>query len=225
MTTAISSSVQTEMNAKAVTLSETMKQLTVTDEESYRYAGEVQRGGKALKQQVVEFFEPHKKRAHEAWKALCADCNALTEPLDAGISHAQRIMGAWKAELEKQRAVELAAAKAKAEAEARAANQAVAEVENDLFISEAETEEKIAAIQESAAAKVAAAVAEVNAIVPKVEGQVSRANWKFEIVDVKLLPREYLVADEKAIGAMVRARKGETNIPGVRVYPDYKVSV
>ena len=212
------------MAEQSNTLAATMKQLTVSDEDSYRYAGEVQRSAKALKQQVVDFFEPHKKRAHEAWKALCSDCNTLTEPLDGGITHVQRTMGAYKAELEKQRAVELAAAKAKAEEEARAANQAIAEAEADVFTPEEEVEQNVRAIQEDAAAKIAAAASAVNAIVPKVDGQVSRANWKFEIIDAKLLPREYLVPDEKAIGAMVRARKGDTAIPGVRVYPEYKVS-
>ena len=101
----------------------------------------------------------------------------------------------------------------------------MAAIEHDPFLDNEEAVDAIRVVQEQAAAKMAAAVAEVNAIVPKVEGQVSRANWKFEITDATLLPRDYLMPDEKTIGAMVRARKGETVIPGVRVYPDFKVTV
>lgn len=44
------------------------------------------------------------------------------------------------------------------------------------------------------------------------------ASWDFEIVDVKLLPREYLIPDEKAIRGVVKSLGGEAAIPGVRVF-------
>jgi hypothetical protein len=45
-----------------------------------------------------------------------------------------------------------------------------------------------------------------------------RENWKFRVTNEKLIPREYLKADEIKIGGVVRALKGSTNIPGVEVY-------
>ncbi len=53
---------------------------------------------------------------------------------------------------------------------------------------------------------------------PKVKGVSKRKVWKFEVTDVSELPPEYLIANEKAIGGVVRALKDKTNIPGVRVY-------
>jgi len=54
---------------------------------------------------------------------------------------------------------------------------------------------------------------------PKVAGAgVMVEVWKFEIVDATLIPRKYLTVNESAIGGVVRALKGETDIPGVRVY-------
>ena len=44
--------------------------------------------------------------------------------------------------------------------------------------------------------------------------------WKFRIVDAKLIPRSYLIPDEKLIGFMVRSKKGATDIPGVEVYEE-----
>ena len=51
-------------------------------------------------------------------------------------------------------------------------------------------------------------------------GLTVREDWKFSIVDAALIPREYLIPDEKKIGRIVRAMKDATNIPGVRVYAE-----
>lgn len=44
-----------------------------------------------------------------------------------------------------------------------------------------------------------------------------RTRYDFDIVDVNLIPREYLVVDTVAIGKVVRAMKDKTNIPGIKV--------
>ena len=45
-----------------------------------------------------------------------------------------------------------------------------------------------------------------------------------EITDFALLPREYLIPDDSAIGKVVRALGNRTNIPGVRVYAETIIS-
>ena len=52
---------------------------------------------------------------------------------------------------------------------------------------------------------------------PKVKGISTRKKWSFEIANADLIPREYLIPNEVAIGGVVRALKGATNIPGIRV--------
>lgn len=47
-----------------------------------------------------------------------------------------------------------------------------------------------------------------------------RTRWGFEVIDEALIPREYLIVDMAAIGAVVRAQKDKTAIPGVRVYSE-----
>lgn len=44
--------------------------------------------------------------------------------------------------------------------------------------------------------------------------------WKFAVTDPTLVPREYLMVDETKIGKVVTALKGDTNIPGVKVYEE-----
>ena len=56
--------------------------------------------------------------------------------------------------------------------------------------------------------------------VTKTAGLSTRENWEFQILDASKLPREYLMPNEAAIRAVVKGLKGNTNIPGVRVYRD-----
>lgn len=48
--------------------------------------------------------------------------------------------------------------------------------------------------------------------------------WKFEVTDPAAVPREFCSPDERLIRAVVRQRKGETAIPGVKVWEDTRVS-
>lgn len=52
---------------------------------------------------------------------------------------------------------------------------------------------------------------------PKIEGTTTRNRYDFDIVDVNLIPREYLIVDTASIGKVVRAMKEKTNIPGIKV--------
>ncbi len=58
----------------------------------------------------------------------------------------------------------------------------------------------------------------------KVKGISTRTVWKFEITDPSQVPDEYKTIDEKKIGGVVRALKGDAKIPGVRVYPEETMS-
>ena len=49
--------------------------------------------------------------------------------------------------------------------------------------------------------------------------------WNFQITDESLLPREYLMANEVKIRAVVKALKADTKIPGVRVFDEGGVSI
>jgi hypothetical protein len=51
------------------------------------------------------------------------------------------------------------------------------------------------------------------------------AKWNFQITDESLLPREYLMANEVKIRAVVKALKADTKIPGVRVFDEGSVSI
>lgn len=58
--------------------------------------------------------------------------------------------------------------------------------------------------------------------VPQVAGLHLRERWLFEVTDAKLVPREYLMVDERLIRAEVNAKESLAKIPGVRVWSTLK---
>lgn len=69
--------------------------------------------------------------------------------------------------------------------------------------------------------------AEVQVVAPtlassvgKVEGLSFRTNWKMRILDVSLIPREYLIPDEKKLNNLSVSSQGSLKIPGVEFYSE-----
>ena len=144
---------------------------------------------------------------------------------------------AWEAEQEKirvqqealraAREAEEKARREAAEAEARASrarseeSRRRAQEEAERIRKEAEAEQQ--KILEAAAEKESKLVEEQKAAVPPTpapatKGISTRQDWDFEVMDAAAVPREYLVVDEVKVRQIVRAMKGETNIPGIRVF-------
>lgn len=59
---------------------------------------------------------------------------------------------------------------------------------------------------------------------PKIEAIKTREVWRFEITDPAAIPREYLLVDETKLRKVVGAMKGDTRIPGVRVYAEKQLA-
>lgn len=55
---------------------------------------------------------------------------------------------------------------------------------------------------------------------PKIPGIAKKTNWKFRIVDEKLVPREFLKVDEVKLGRYATAMKKDAIVPGIEFYPD-----
>jgi hypothetical protein len=57
---------------------------------------------------------------------------------------------------------------------------------------------------------------------PKVTaaGTSFRSVWKFKVVDLAQVPREYMVLNEQMVGALARSTKGAMQIPGIEIYEE-----
>ena len=220
MTTAVA--LPDNVTAEASSIVSAANAIAINDDISYAEAGEFQRAAKQLKSKIADFFDPLVQKAHEAHKALTAARAKELEPINAAIETASRKMGAYQLECERQRREEEAILRKQAEEAAKEEAEATAEYHE--LMGNTASAEAVRAYADHGA-KMAANAVTVEAYAPKVDGQAARTNWKFEVVDATKVPREYLTPDLVAIGAIVRARKGCIEIPGVRVFPEHKVTV
>ena len=200
--------------------------LTITDRASLEQVTDDRGVVYGLIKQIEEFFAPLKADAHALHSKLCAREKELLDPL--------RTLDREQAEaIRRFHAIE---DKARREREREAADKLRREAEALAAVTAAEYER--AGEPETAAAVLAEALAAPPPVVvlPDVVREVvsftRRYRWKYaggpedvtktppEIVrrTLAVLPEEYKTADEKKIGAYVRAMKTSARIPGIEIY-------
>ena len=179
---------------------------------------------KAFQKRVTDFFRPHKDRALEAHRALCADEKKALDPALTDEAACKRLMLAYDNEQDRIRRDEERTRQdqaRRAEETRRLAEAAAMETEAVETSDQALLEQALELVE---APVVTPAIPPVEKLTPKVTGISYREVWKVRIVNASQIPREYLVVDESKIGQIARAMKGATKIPGIVVYADKQVA-
>ena len=185
--------------------------LTVTDTDSYTAAGLHVVNLRALSKRIETWFEPHVRRAYDAWKGLTSERKGLIDPIETQVVRLGREMAQYVAEQERLARI------AREEEHARAREQ-----EQNAVLAEAVGLEG-AGLADEAMAVVdglmnVGVVAPAGQAVPKVDGVSYRDTWRQEVTDASLVPRPYLMVNDQAIAKVVAATQGAVQIPGVRVF-------
>jgi hypothetical protein len=173
---------------------------------------------------INESFDPQISQAHKLHKSLLAEKAKFSDPLIRAKQFVGQRAAAFLAEQEQ---IRREAERQRLEAEEKARVLAEKAVERAEKL-EANGKEKAAALVVNEAHN---KVEEILGAAPEVPeamntaGLTVREDWKFSIVDHNLIPREYMIPDEKKIGRIVRAMKDQTNIPGVRAYAEKGVAI
>jgi len=202
------------------------KTLTICDLATEQAAGDALNRIGDLKKKIAQDFGPSISAAHNAHRMILAQQRAhldkLVEPeriLRAGLTK-------WLTEKRRRHeAAERIAREVREVAEAEARRQAEeAQLKTALEVEVIAGSE----VAEKFLDEVPVVTAPLVADVPvereaTAEGIGGVEQWHWEVEDAEKIPREYLVPDEKAIGAMVRARKGAASIPGVRTWSTVEV--
>jgi len=192
------------------------KSITVADQESYNEALQLASACKTRITMVEDVWKASREAAYKAWKTITETIASFTKPLEEAAKICSRKAYDWKSEEEKRRQIEAD--------RVRKENQKKLEDER---LRQAE------AVAAQGKPELADAILSEDTTVAPVEpeklekpaGVTMRENWQFEIVDEKLLPREFLTPDTKKIGQVVKAMKAATAIPGVKVYDVGSVAV
>jgi hypothetical protein len=190
----------------------TLAKNPVTDQASYTQASEVAKSIKALRAKVAEAFDPVIEAAHKSHKSAIASKKIYDDKLATADKIIRAAMAGYIAEQERiKREAQEAALAEQIQREREAQEEQARMVDLGLE---------------------APAVAEViyqpiESVGPQVDkgGIKYRDVWSFEITDPAALPREYLMPNEIAIGAMVRNTRGSFEIPGVRIYSEKRAII
>lgn len=205
-----------DVESRMLTMNEQADALVIDSESTYRAASGFLLNVKDLTREIISFFEPLKRSASDAHKKLCAAEKEKVSPL---LDVERKV---------KTRMLEYEAAerRRKAEQEAKLREEA-RKIEEESRLREAtrlEAEGRTREAERLIDAPIFTPPVTVAPPTPRVQGVKYVTTWKFRIIDESLIPRQFLAVDEKKIGAVVRAMRGEARVPGVEVYEDRTIA-
>lgn len=177
------------------------KELPVETREDMEAASGMREAIKNRQKAIVGLLEPFIKAAHALHKSHTTRRNQIIAPLEEAERIINRKMIDWQTAEDKR----LAEEQRKLDEQAKLEAAIQAEEEGNKALSEAIIEDQI---------PVAAPPVEKT----KTAGVNFTSTWEYEITDINAIPRAYLIPDEKAIRAVVKAQKDRCNIPGIRVF-------
>lgn len=212
-----------------------IKQIAVLDDQSMKSALEVAKESKAYAKKIEEIRTTLVKPLNDRVKEINSYAKSLQAPLDEAESHLKSELRKYEMALEKIRAEEFKKAEAarlealkKAEQERKAKEEAAKkEAELDSLFGEAKSTSSIELESKIDEEIVNAQIkAEHKASVKNIESQkvkgASRV-WIFEITDSNLVPRDFLMVDERKIRAAVA--EGAREIAGVKIFEETKIAI
>ena len=185
--------------------------LVIQNDEDYVFAVEFRKMLKKKASQVTTFFKPMKDSAYQAHKAVCDRERAMLTPLR---KYLLRISSIDRLERKRREAEEAARRAAEAERERKIQEAATLEAAGDADGAEAAFEE--AAIMDDAASYAVVPAAAT----PKVSGVSTSKDWEIVEIDPKAVPLavagiELRPVDQAAVMRLIRASKGQIEIPGI----------
>lgn len=207
----------TELTVKTEDLSQKATTLLVTDQASHAGACEFLKSVTAMIKEVKDHYKDPKDKAFAAHKAICAAEKKHLTPLEQADKLIRQRISNFV--LEEQRKAKEEQARIEAENRKR---------EEEAKLKQAEELEKAGMTEEAERVINEEIVPVAVAVAPKIEtnnGVSYVDNWTFEITEPNLIPRQFLIPNEKAIGAYVKAMKSEAKIAGVKVFNNKTVKV
>jgi len=196
----------TVIEKKAVATIERANSLVITNQQQYVAATDFLKGIKALEKEVEEAFDPIIEKAHQAHKEALLQKDKYYKPLINAERLIKGKIGTYNMEQERlQKEQEERLRREAEERERKLREQAAA-------ASKKGDKEKAEALTEKANSVYAPPIAPT---IEKVDGVTVKDNWYAEVVDVKILPREFMLPNMTALNQYAKATKGAQKIPGV----------
>jgi len=215
-----------ELESQALALPEQARELSIRDQGSYDAAVAFLSVVKQMRQEIDRTFDPIISKAHAAHKEACEQKRRVEAPVVEAERIVKGAIGGFA--LEQKRLAEAEGERLRQEAEAQEQ-----ELRQELSLrvkAAGASEEEVRAIVESPS------TAPPPVAQPSYEQDTrvsTRANWKAEVTDFKLLVKaasekdellSLLQANQTALNQLAKAMKEKMNVAGVRAYNDTVVS-
>lgn len=197
-----------------------------------KYFGPAAAALKTIKDRIGEYLAERDRRAKEAqeaiWRAeqekIRLQQEALRKAQEAELKAAEeKRLAADKARREAEEA-DARARRARSDESRRKAQEEADQIRREEAEKAVERDRLAKAEQErirsEAAAKEAAIVNAAPAPIekPRTEGISIREDWDFEVVEAKLIPREFLMVDEVKLRKYAKTMKADASVSGVRFF-------
>lgn len=218
-----------ELGQRAVELQKTAAAIKIVSAEAYQLAAKTGMAIARMRDALERTFRPGIDKAHKVWKAELAVLNHYDKPLEDDQNRLREGMKAYnrqkalEAQQESDRLRKIEQDKAEEDAKRKADELKLSDAIEAEERGEPEIRDQIMAAPALPLTPAYVPPVYVQSEAPKVKGSPVVERWVFEITDRSLIPREYFILDEKAVGKVVSALKGRTAIPGIRVYDEGNV--
>lgn len=215
---------EAELSSEVSLVERQAQQICVRNDDDYKKAAEFGRILKQKSSEVVEFFKPMKKAAHDAHKQICDREKAMLTPIANAEKLLKRTMGDYQMEQQrkKREEEERLRALARAEEERLLAEAIKMEEQGEKEMSDEHFEN--AQFVANAARNIS-----VSAEPVKAAGSSYSVDWEIESIDIEKVPVAWLnmvlrPVDEKAVLRLIRSQNGNISIPGVKFRETSKIS-
>ncbi len=185
-------------------------QLEVVDADTFKVGEDLLTAIKDKVRQIKPELDEPCEKANSLHKWLTGLRAKVLTPFTAAENEVKRKLGAFQYQQaeKKRKDDERIAAEARKKAEA----------DRQREIEEAKKRKDKEAVAELKAAPIVPEITKVSKVeVPEAQNTSFRTDYDFDIVDVNLIPRKFMVPDEVAIRRVVRALGKECQIPGIAI--------
>ena len=197
------------------------RNLVIKTDDDNIFAAEKLKIIKAAQKQVTLVIGPVVTKLHEAWKEGCKLRDRFEMPLKNAEQSIKQAMLKYSYEIEAERRRLQAKADAKARAEEEKKRKELeARVAKAAEAGKAEKAQEL--LEKAADVSVVAQVVQIQQTKPVGVSYVD--DWDFEVSDISLVPREYLILNEPMVRKIVKASKGALAIPGIKAVNKPRIS-
>ncbi len=175
----------------------------ISTDEHYKEATIRLRDIKGAQDRVKNHFEPMRQKTYAAYQEVLDNTKTYSKPLQEAEKIYKKKIAIYSTEQERKRREEerLFQEEARKREEERRLQKAI-ETGNEEIL------------------EAPIVVPELKIVESKPEGISFIEKWNYEIIDFSKLPDEYKTTNAVKLNQVVRALKGNTNIPGIRVFSE-----